>query len=398
MLIRIALVTFFLASGINILFARPAPKPLSLPSPSNKIEITMPARNLRQLHEVREKRDIMKKAEMTINGKAAAPVSIRIRGQSSLGFQRKSLNIKLQDKAVFLNGEQTYAMKEFYLIGMTMDQYYYRSYLSYSCLKYMGLFPMFFAYTEVYINGETQGVYMVVEKPHECMKKQDAPCVIRRGYSHKIEEVKYMAKKTNLPERAFTEAYDLVYQLPEKYSGKELYNAWNEYLDVDAYMRWLAFNFFIMNGDYADEVYLYALPGKDSVRFGIIPWDYDDILVGNPQRKDLFIFHKGWHNKYMYMAEEKIDQIIAGDKWLHRHYLEILQEVMDEFPPEKMQEIFDSVVAELSPFYLSAETISMSRYDEDGAIKSADFPQEMKASLDYLIARREWLLTHLKNE
>ncbi|MEZ4776423.1 MAG: CotH kinase family protein [Bacteroidia bacterium] len=364
-------------------------------SVANHIDIEMPAKSLRQLQDLREKKDLSRKARMQINGEQISPESIRIRGQSSLEFHRKSLNIKLEKKAKFRKGEEKYAMKEFYLIGMTMDKYYYRSYLSYSCLQSIGLFPMFFAYTEVFINGENQGVYMVVEKPHECMKKQDSPCVIRRGYSHKIEEVKFMAKKTDLPERAFTDAYDHLYELPEKFTGKALYDEWNKWLDVDGYMRWLAFNFFIMNGDYADELYLYAEPVRDGVRFGVIPWDYDDILVGNPHRKDLAIFHKGWHNKYMYMAEEQIDQIIASDKWLQARYIDALKAVLNDFSPQKMKEIYQSVYTGLSPFYQSPETIAMSRYDEDGEVKPGDFPEDFSASYEYLMSRRAWLLANM---
>ncbi|MDX2247598.1 MAG: CotH kinase family protein [Bacteroidia bacterium] len=383
----------------NILFAQALDDGYAgNPHISNQIEITMPARGLRQLQVLREKKEIFKNAEMAVNGEKIVLESLSLRGQSSLGFHRKSLNVKLSEKTTFLKGGEKYAMKEFYLIGMTMDQYYYRSYLSYTCLQSIGLFPLFFAYTELFINGETQGIYMVVEKPHESMKKQDSPCVIRRGYGHKIEEVKFSAKKTDLPEHAFTDAYAQLYELPEKFSGKELYKAWNKWLDVDAYMRWLAFNFFIMNGDYADELYLYAKPVRDSVAFGVIPWDYDDILVGNPHRKDLVIFHKGWKNKYMFMAEEKIDQVIAEDEWLHQRYLEILGEVLDEFSSEKMKEIYQTVFTELAPFYRSPETVALSRYDEDGQIKAEDFPVDFSASYDFLVQRRNWLQINLENK
>ena len=51
---------------------------------------------------------------------------------------------------------------------------------------------------------------------------------------------------------------------------------------MKAYFSWLAFNFFIMNGDYSDELYLFALPNQEEIRFGVLPWDYDDILTGSP--------------------------------------------------------------------------------------------------------------------
>jgi len=43
----------------------------------------------------------------------------------------------------------------------------------------------------------------------------------------------------------------------------------SKWVDIDSYLKWLAFNFLVRNGDYTDEVYFFADPGTG--KFNIIP-------------------------------------------------------------------------------------------------------------------------------
>ena len=71
----------------------------------------------------------------------------------------------------------------------------------------------------------------------------------------------------------------------------------SQWIDLDIYMKWLAFNFFIRNGDYTDEVYFYMDPATGKYR--IIPWDYDDIFASGP--------HEGSEEKYRNILENITD-------------------------------------------------------------------------------------------
>lgn len=363
----------------------------------NRVTIRMPAGHYKKLCDVRNKKPEFNKGTIEINGRENSFESLRIRGQSSLGFRRKSLNVKLDKKSVFRKNGQEKKLKEFYLIGMTMDQYYYRSYTSYTLLQHLGLFPMFFAYAEVVINGETQGVYMVVEKPHECLFDLGSACVIRRGYQHKIEEVKFEDKHTSLSEDDFVRAYEALYQLADEKKGRQLYDAWSDILNVRDYMRWLGFNFLIMNGDYADEVYLYGEPDSSKPRFGIVPWDYDDILAGSPHRRATPIMSSGWEGKYMFMGEEKLDRVIANDYVLHQMYLSRLRQVMADLGPDILRQVYEDVYRQLAPFYDQEEIIKMSAFDEDGEVTRTGFIKDFTASYQYLLGRRQWIELELSD-
>ena len=71
--------------------------------------------------------------------------------------------------------------------------------------------------------------------------------------------------------------YKLIYKSLKKQNGEELYKTLNQWIDLDNYMKWLAFNFLVRNGDYTDEVFLYIDPEIN--KFKIIPWDYDDLFL-----------------------------------------------------------------------------------------------------------------------
>ncbi|MDP3446241.1 MAG: CotH kinase family protein, partial [Ignavibacteria bacterium] len=209
-----------------------------------------------------------------INGDTIKPKKISTRGHTTLMFKRKSLSFKLKSEAAILHGYKTNSLKKFSLLNLSMDQYYCRNRLAFELMKEIGIFDLFYSFCDLKINGKSEGVYMIIERPEDwAIKKKNAPLVLRRGYNHQIEKTKSGKKSDRDDIKKYKKYYSQIYKDLNKFEGEELYTALSERLDLDSYLKWLAFNFIVRNGDYSDEVFFYIDP--EIKKYRIIPWDYD---------------------------------------------------------------------------------------------------------------------------
>ena len=91
-------------------------------SPVNTISFTLPASKLSILHNVRGEKLDLHVPNMLVNGDTLTTRNIHIRGTTSSYLRRKSLNIKLEKKAIFYSKRDTFALKKFYAISLNMDK------------------------------------------------------------------------------------------------------------------------------------------------------------------------------------------------------------------------------------------------------------------------------------
>jgi spore coat protein H len=155
------------------------------------------------------------------------------------------------------------------------------------------------------------------------------------------------------------EDFKKVYTSLNKYQGKELYDVLAKWIDLDNYMKWLAFNFLVRNGDYADEVFFYIDPAIG--KFRIIPWDYDDLFSENPHEgKEV---NKLIAGKLIFSSEDHLDVRIASDPYLYNIYLSVFKEVLNTLSANKLKNIFENTWAELYPYYSRKDIISNAQYD-----------------------------------
>jgi spore coat protein H len=105
------------------------------------------------------------------------------------------------------------------------------------------LFGLFYSFCEIRINDQSEGIYLIIERPQDwAMKKKNSPLVIRRGYDHHIDKIK-TGKKIEKPEAKNYKNYYLnIYKSLNKYEGQELYNTISQWLDLELYMKWLCIN------------------------------------------------------------------------------------------------------------------------------------------------------------
>jgi spore coat protein H len=160
-------------------------------------------------------------------------------------------------------------------------------------------------------------------------------------------------------------------------------------------MKWLAFNFFVRNGDYTDEVYFFVDPATD--KFSIIPWDYDDLFSQAPHEGNVES-RKVLGDRLFFSTEDPLDKKIVTDQFLYKKYLIQFEELMNQLSTDVLKRAFENIYAELYPYYSDNEIISNSRYDRyknDNLIK---LKSDMLTLYDQLIIYRDYYLKYLGSQ
>ena len=361
----------------------------------NCISFTLSKSYLKILHDTSGKKIRLPVKWLVINGDTLAPATISTRGKSTLHFSRKSFCVSIGRKAGFIHGEKTDSLKKFCLLSLSMDKYYHNNRLAYEMMKNCRLFDLYYTFCDVRINGKSEGIYMIVERPEEwAMKKKKSPVVIRRGYNEEIEKIgsKHGISKEEIAR--IRNSYQEIYRVLNRFQGEDLYRSVSNLLDLDAYMKWIAFNFLVRNGDYTDEVYFYYDPV--SCRFKIIPWDYDDLFMLSP--------HEGKETnkaalagKLIFSAEDLLDKKIVEDKYLYRVYLLNFRKVLLALSDDKLKGIFENTFAELYPYYLDNEIIGMSKYDIYPDATVEKLRQDLLSFYDIIKRQRDFYFNYLTN-
>lgn len=339
-------------------------------------------------------RECISKCDLTYNSDSLDVKEIELRGKSSLNFKRKSFSVKLNKKIKITKDGKTHKLKKFNLISLSMDHHYFRNKVAFDIMNQLDLFNLLYTYAEVIINGKTQGVYLLVQKPKNyAFKKEKANFMLRRDYDHEINKTYYKGDdSTNKAE--YINAYTAIYNEVMQKNGKEFYDELSKLLDVEQYFKWMAINFLIGNKDYTDEVFFYNKAKGDKIKFGIIPWDYDDIFFDNPHEG--YIIRKiSFGDKLAFSSEDALDFKLIADDYTYVKYLETLSKVIQKVNETELQEIFKQTYIELDPFFKSKEILKVSRYDKYGKTDLKSLEANMQHIYQWMIEKRTASLTQL---
>ena len=362
----------------------------------NSISFNTSYSNYEKIKDTIGKKISVKATSLIINGNALEPEEINTRGQSSLYYRRKSFSFSLKSEAPFRHGERTESFKKFYLLSLSMDKNYCSNRLAFEMMEASRLFHLFYSFCDLRINGKSEGICMVVELPEDwAMKMKNSPLLIRRGYNTTIDKIITDEKSAGGKAKKDRDDFREIYRSLNKYEGEEIYKTLSNRLDMDVYMKWLAFNFFVRNGDYTDEVYFFVDPAID--KFSIIPWDYDDLFSMAPH-EGIVESRKVLGEKLFYSAEDPLDKKIVTDPYLYQKYLIQFEELMNQLSVDVLKRAFENTYAELYPYYSDNEIISNSRYDR---YKNADLIQlksDLLSLYEQLLVYRDYYLKHIGGE
>ena len=308
---------------------------------------------------------------------------IKTRGKTALDYPRKSFAVVLNsDIAVSdsRDGSLVY-MSRFKLISLAMDFTYIENRLAFGILEEQEIMPLFYRYVELKINGSTQGIYLLVEDPEQFYHENGSEYILRRGYYNSIDDSEYKPSSHFIPRDNYRSRFLEIYSLITQLEGEELYNALDQRLNLEQYFRKMGIDYLLQNGDYTDEVYLYALVQQDQIRCNIIPWDYDDIFRNRPHEVGITwgvgkLFGDRYYpthqdvldvlgEKMIFSIEDDLDYAIAMDPYLYDRYISSLEGMLEQMDPEDIDVLFEQVRTELLPFYNKEEVVAQSRYDQD---------------------------------
>ncbi len=219
-------------------------------------------------------------ATVIVNGDVYPSVRIRPKGNSSLrsiaGSDSNRYSFKINFNEIIEN--QTMAgLTQLNLNNGFSDPSYMREYLSYQIFEEMGVAVPAFSYAAVYVNGEYFGLYLAVESILEPYLERNFGNITGDLYKSVGNTLKYNGANasdyTGLEVKSTLKNADwskMTKMLDVLNNG----GAIEEYLDVDAALRYIAVstalaNFDSYQGNFGHNYYLYEQDGV----FTILPWD-----------------------------------------------------------------------------------------------------------------------------
>ncbi len=135
-------------------------------------------------------------------------------------------------------------MNRFFVLSLSMDRNYCNNSLAFEMMKAARLFDLFYSFCELRINGQSEGIGMVIERPEDwALKKHNSPLMIRRGYY--TLDIKTGKGTSGDEVKKYRDYFRHIYASVTKYEGQELYTMLSKWVDIDSYLKWLAFNFLV---------------------------------------------------------------------------------------------------------------------------------------------------------
>jgi len=338
-----------------------------------------------------------------------------IRGDGTLNFTRKGFGVNMDNKITLRNPLEPTERKyeEFKLLAMVYDYTYIENCTAVGLFKEVGLWPVYDFFTEVKLNGHTQGLYHFIEDPFEYfIEQKNASFVVRRGYNHVIKACSASPdKQQNLEE--YIARFKRIYTILPLYSGRQLFDTLSSYIDLEEYFTKLSIDLLVKNGDYTDEVIFYTKIKNGKEVLGAFPWDYDDIFsdqpheIGRAWAPGTVFGHREYNSmddvvadvgsKLLYSIEEDLDYKIAKDGFLYQEYLKTLGSVIEKIGPGVIDRIFDYTNDHIGAFYDNDSIIQQSKYDVDETNYDL-FVSNLAEKRQMLKDRRAWILEELDRQ
>ncbi len=352
------------------------------------LEWTMAEKDYRKSKRRIESDTYFDASQASLNGVALQIKEIHTRGKTSLTYWRKSYTVSLEEAHTFRSKDGPKQLKKFYLLSMSMDHGCFHNRLAFHCFEELGLFPLFYQYTELQINGQSEGIYLLVQRPADyALQEVNSPGILRRGSTDFVVKEKYAKGIAEADRKKYMASFAAIRRLCSKEKGAQLFESLQNHIDLEAYFSWLSVNYLLRNGDYTDELFYYVLPDRQEIKFGIIPWDFDDILASAPHEGNAARNYE-FRNHLLFSSEDRLDRVIAKDPFVYGKYLEQLLVTYERLDPSVISTIFAQIKLELAPYMLDADILEISKHDLYPLDDWSTQEQILTGTEDYLKNRR----------
>lgn len=219
---------------------------------------------------------------------------IRIRGESSRGYPKKSFKVNFDSDNRFFNRDKINLISEW------MDSTYCREYLAYDFFTRAGLPASRTWFTRLYVNDRYMGLYLDVEQVDECFlrraglpsdasiyKANDNGCLLRP--SDRMGDV--WSKETN-EETGYYDLLDLIEWL-DTTPDESFYEELPDYFNVEELTRVIAANGLIGNSStYYHNYYLIHDLDENGI-WRMLPWDMDKTFKYNSSYSHPYFYRSG---------------------------------------------------------------------------------------------------------
>lgn len=280
---------------------------------------------------------------------------IDIHGNGTFYAKRKNFDIKLATgDSIDINTIKT---KRFKLLSLSSDKGYINNLLGYTLSKKLDLFYSEFKLIELYINENSHGMYLLMEDVESSIRRSfpEVEFIIRRRNNSDIDLKYYKSKNSEKAISAsdYMQGYNNLYYYSDLYNKEELLNLLTNNYDFKKYCTWLSLNTLLKNGDYTDELYIHALPIKNSNSltvpyFNFSVWDFDDLFKEPHMGNSI-------PNSLIYCSENKLDRQIAFDSVLYNYFSSTLNSLLiKSLTTQTIDTVFDDLTTKLK-IYLSDE-------------------------------------------
>ncbi len=317
------------------------------------------------LHQQRSREDFPVAVRMSPDSQPVQATA-HYRGEGSYACPRRNYSVNLAGRTprfVFPG----FAQDKFHLVSMCRDRFYLRNLLVLTTLAAEGLFPVPFDLIELVVDGQEQGMYLLLENAADSLRVQQAGvrAVLRRykvpAVAATTPEVRWVAAPA--PESEALASYHGILAGVSGLQGAALEAGLRRRFHLDGYLLWTAILNGFQSGDYVDEVFFYATESTDAAGARsdyhlVMGWDQDDAFSTCHFGGALAIQDPAG---LLGCSESELDRRIFSDPLLYRRYAEVLGRWLDRFTVERfagrLRETADRLLVHLrKPAVLAAMT------------------------------------------
>lgn len=371
----------------------------------NVINLSVHATDLAQYRIKAEKYEFAGAQFKLNNDPEIIAVQMETRGQGSIGYRRKNFGLSLMEKTTL----GRVSAKKINLLSMSADAGYIATRLGLLTSEILAIGePLPTEYVELKLNGKSNGLYTVVQKPKAAFSKF-SPYVVRRGYKSQFHhEEAEIAKNLTLNQVAeIKAAADSIYTDITTKKDATLFNSLKSKMDIEAYMRWMTMNSLYTNGDFPDEIFFYVdgqMYNQGKIYFRVSPWDFDDLFksamhavpinsteVVKPENQD----------SILYSYEDRIDRSFAPvNVYMYSQLKFVMQDLLvNKLTQTVTDNLLKQIHFDISEYLVNPEILAMG--SQDSSRKNIPYTKNEIESLfmkrkKQIDQRRAYLLEKVK--